>query len=312
MLKSGLCMKRQALTLVIGILIGALLFGGTLAVAATVQANTAAFDVSVDGTKIDATAYSIEGRTYLQLRDIAKALDIGLWWDEANRIARIETDKKYDPDYAGPFASGRLSVIGDSITGLYPQHADKNWPMWVQELLQMATLDNKGLTSTTIAKQVGRTDSMLERYTLMDANADLVCVMGGSNDCHRGVPIGTLGNGDEYTFYGAVESLVKGLINRYPTKTIVFIAPIQRGNIPDGQRPMTDYNAVIMEICAIYSIPVYDAYNNVGISVNIPAQVSAFFNPAELAAPVHPNNAGHERIGRAVAAFVNSSVAGVK
>jgi len=91
--------KRLTLSLFIGIIIGATLFGGSLAIAATVQATTASFEVSVDGVKIEAEAYVIDGHTFLQLKDIAKALDIGAWWDGTNRIARIETDKKYNPDY---------------------------------------------------------------------------------------------------------------------------------------------------------------------------------------------------------------------
>ena len=204
------------------------------------------------------------------------------------------------------FKGKRLAVIGDSITEKNV-HAAKNWPMWVQELLGMSNLDNKGLSGTSIAKQSGLTNSILERYTLMDANADVICVMGGTADYKYQVPIGTVGNNNEFTFCGAVESLIKGLIARYPTKHIVFFATTQR--LGSGTDPaahihgdLPDYVQVLKHICGMYSIPIFDAFHSSGITTRVQTQVTALI-PDKL----HPNDAGQEKLGRAYASFILNS-----
>jgi len=57
--------------------------------------------VLVDGTEVGVNAYRIENSNYFKLRDIAKALDFGVWFDEESNIVNIETDIGYNPKYTG-------------------------------------------------------------------------------------------------------------------------------------------------------------------------------------------------------------------
>ena len=41
------------------------------------------------------TAYNIDGNTYFKLRDLAKALDIGIAWNESSQTIAIETNSSY-------------------------------------------------------------------------------------------------------------------------------------------------------------------------------------------------------------------------
>jgi hypothetical protein len=88
--------------LVVGVLIGALLFGGVSAIAeSSIFAEPTTSRLYVDGGEISVEAYTIDDSTYLKVRDIAKVLDIGLWYDEAKDSVYIETDIGYDPRYTG-------------------------------------------------------------------------------------------------------------------------------------------------------------------------------------------------------------------
>ena len=92
-----------AYTLVIGIVIGALIFGSGIAIAgsAYMMAEPATSRVFVDGREVSVEAYQIEDANYFKLRDFAKAVDVGVWYDEDRDRVYIETDIGYDPKYTG-------------------------------------------------------------------------------------------------------------------------------------------------------------------------------------------------------------------
>lgn len=51
--------------------------------------------IIIDGKKVALTAYNIDGYTYYQLRELCKALDIGVTWDAATSTMGIDTTKGY-------------------------------------------------------------------------------------------------------------------------------------------------------------------------------------------------------------------------
>ena len=88
--------------LAIGILIGALAFGGGMAIAGSeIMAYPTASKIFVDGKEAKIEAYSIDNSNYFKLRDLAQAIDVGVWYDEALDRVYVETDMKYDPKYNG-------------------------------------------------------------------------------------------------------------------------------------------------------------------------------------------------------------------
>jgi len=95
-------MKRISFgSLIIGILIGAAICGGSGAIAA-ITASPTPSAVFVDGKAAKVDAYIINGNNYFKLRDFCSAVDIGVWYQEATKNIYIETDKKYDASYTGP------------------------------------------------------------------------------------------------------------------------------------------------------------------------------------------------------------------
>lgn len=96
---------KSALALVLAFCLGALLFGGVQAIAAAIEASPSTAKVQIDGEEVQMEAYNIAGNNYFKLRDLAAALDIGLWWEEEARTIHLETYEWYDPDYTGPASS---------------------------------------------------------------------------------------------------------------------------------------------------------------------------------------------------------------
>ncbi|WP_411350077.1 subtype B tannase [Paenibacillus sp. WLX2291] len=62
------------------------------------KASTAKASVTVDGKQVQVTAYTIQGTTYLKLRDLAQALDVNLSWQSATRQLNIDTTTSYSAE----------------------------------------------------------------------------------------------------------------------------------------------------------------------------------------------------------------------
>jgi len=115
-------MKKQALTLLAGILIGALLFGGITAIGSPVTAVPTPHHIFVDGKPVSVEAYAISGNNFFKLRDLLAAVDIGVWYEHDTKTVYIETDKTYDPDYQGPveaqYKTEKITVTGKRAAGI--------------------------------------------------------------------------------------------------------------------------------------------------------------------------------------------------
>lgn len=201
----------------------------------------------------------------------------------------------------------KINFLGDSITeGVGASSPEK---CFVSRIAQKtgAICNNYGIGGTRIAKQKNllewaeKTDRYFgSRVADMDKDADVVIVFGGTNDQgHGDAPLGKTDSRDENTFCGAMNVLCENLINTFPDSKIVFITPLHR--IEEdllwnsmGVRnvgTLSDYCEIIRNICSVYSIPVFDAYSEMGINPNIEVQKLRYMNDG-----VHPNDAGHEKL----------------
>ena len=79
----------------IGLLVGAVLFGGLSAVANGVIAELSKQPIYVDGQCVEMTAYSINGNNYVRLRDIGKAVDFGVTYNPAADSVYIDSNSPY-------------------------------------------------------------------------------------------------------------------------------------------------------------------------------------------------------------------------
>lgn len=84
-------MKHITFSFAAGLMTGALLFGGTVAYAA-VLAERSTNRVFVDAQEVQLDAYLINGKNYVQLREIGEAVGFNVYWDGA---AQIDTTAPY-------------------------------------------------------------------------------------------------------------------------------------------------------------------------------------------------------------------------
>jgi lysophospholipase L1-like esterase len=222
---------------------------------------------------------------------------------------------KLKPEYGGNKLAGKVWVTeGDSITwGLYSE--DPNQPSYINGDTRMPysrlvasrlglVHNNYATSGATLGQLSGRTDAAVLRYPNYRSDADIITVASGTND--GGLPLGTLGSTDQTTFYGALEVLCTGLINKYPGKKIGFITPPQRRDADISTRV-----TAIKEVCAKHSIPVLDLYNAGGLDPHIDYINNWYYANSggvlgNTGDGLHPSYLGHQVIADRVEAFLKT------
>ncbi|MBQ7308799.1 MAG: SGNH/GDSL hydrolase family protein [Clostridia bacterium] len=212
----------------------------------------------------------------------------------------------------------KINFLGDSITeGVGTSSKANIYLNLLKEECQLAEARNYGKSGTRIARQIDVTDDPFDRDFLIRAetmadDADIVVVFGGTNDFGHGeVALGTMEDRNVHTFYGAMHTLCRFLIEKYVGKTIVFMTPLHRRSegadtniskhLGIAARPLIDYVRAIREVCEYYSLPVLDLYANSGISGNVPAYCEKFIPDG-----LHPNDAGHRVIADKLRRFLEA------
>ena len=105
-------MKRKQLipAVLVGALAGAALAGPASAGVAALTAAPSTQTFYVDGKQVDLEAYVIHGHNYVQLRDIGRAVDFGVAYDQgANRVL-VDTSSPYTEESAAPAPSGVIDI----------------------------------------------------------------------------------------------------------------------------------------------------------------------------------------------------------
>ncbi len=219
------------------------------------------------------------------------------------------------------FNGKKLIAIGDSIT--YGTHNAGGLTPWLARVATMfnMTFVNYGIGGSELAKNKadGSYNPMCIRYAEMDADADLIIVAGGTNDWGHiagntvaedtEYQMGEFGDTEITTFYGALDTMCKGLLEKYVGKTIFFMTPIKRYSAlstpyyTENNRGHTleDYANAIKKVCGFYGIPVLDMFNECSLNPIIDAISTAYIEDG-----THPNSKGHMIMARQIAGFISS------
>jgi hypothetical protein len=135
----------------------------------------------------------------------------------------------------------------------------------------------------------------------MSDDADLIIVFGGVNDVWHGSVMGTDGDTTKDTVWGALYVLCNGLMNKYPTKTIVFVTPTKQNHIT-GNMTCEDIAEAMKVMCKRYAIPVFDANSLSGIYPYNADNADYYTRGDKL----HLNAEGNARLGRMLGNFILS------
>lgn len=99
-------LKSNSLSMLIGVLLGAALFGGgTVLASSGVMATPSTQSIYVDGQRVNMTAYSIGGNNYVKLRDVGEAVDFAVSYDAATKSVQIDSDAPYAAESKAPAAA---------------------------------------------------------------------------------------------------------------------------------------------------------------------------------------------------------------
>jgi hypothetical protein len=82
-------MKKSLVSMLTGILLGAVLLGGAQAVAETVTGQRSTQRIYVNGRQVQMEAYNINGNNYVKLRDIGKEVGFAVDYDAATNSVYV-------------------------------------------------------------------------------------------------------------------------------------------------------------------------------------------------------------------------------
>lgn len=205
----------------------------------------------------------------------------------------------------------KANFLGDSITeGVGVTDESKTFHQLIGKRFGLAAARNYGISATRIARQYKPSESpradldFCGRVSEMDADADLIVVFGGTNDYgHGDAPFGDFSDRTPDTFCGACHTLMRSLIEKYPTSTTVIMTPLHRSCEDDPSAgnglPLREYVMMIKRVAEYYSLPVIDLWSMSGIQPRVDI-IKEKYCPDGL----HPNNAGHELMAERIANFL--------
>lgn len=196
----------------------------------------------------------------------------------------------------------KYASYGDSITNLgYYQKV-------LQEMLGFSFDSYKlGVDGRTVV-----TMSTDEAIATIPQDSDVIIFMGGTNDWAQDIPLGTVNDTTNSTFYGALNLLAQKLSTNFKSKMIVFCTtpygcyPGRTGFSEDGQKnslglTTKDYGDCIKEIGNKFGIPVVDVFGNCGWN---------YYNMTEWlsydGAYIHPYKHGGYKIGDIISGYLKS------
>lgn len=124
-------MKRMT-SFIAGLLVGSLLFGGTVAYAAGVTAELSRQVFYLDGSPVELEAYGINGNNYVKLRDVGRLLNFNVYWDGSVRIdstapytgeAPAVPDNEPEPVQTEPLPDWSSAVSASVFDPIYTREA---------------------------------------------------------------------------------------------------------------------------------------------------------------------------------------------
>lgn len=198
-----------------------------------------------------------------------------------------------------PWMGAKWEQFGDSIT------SDGSYQVTTKKLTGIASGTNWGWSGRGMASATpDGASSISARAGSADPTADLITVLGGTNDFKLNFPIGTPTDTARTTFYGAYKYFMDTIITANPDATILLMTPMQRNNagydtnfVNTAGHKLIDYVDAVFEIGKMYAVPILDLYRISGISPNTYVTF--------LADGLHPNGLGYDRLGRIIARALN-------
>lgn len=195
------------------------------------------------------------------------------------RTSLIETwrvnqeDRQTVADSTKDFSDLKIACLGDSITAAANLENEENYqqyayPARLKELLGAQEVYNLGIGGSSIGRYWA--DAYVDRYQEIPEDADIIIVMGGTNDgfCVSDKEFGNLDERAYRTFCGDLDELMRGLRENYPDADIFFVTPLPNVlhdylmSERDYLLPQQNFVDVILTLAKEYDYKVIDLYNS--------------------------------------------------
>lgn len=191
-----------------------------------------------------------------------------------------------------PLSGKILAATGDSIAAGAGNNGS-GYPEIVASDNNM-TLQNVAVGGGTVAYVNANTFCISRSISSMRSDADFVLLEGGGNDADSGVPLGTLSSGytatlDDTTFAGAIESMFKAALARFPDKKIGYVFIHKCASLFDS-RVSNSYYDMAKSACEKWGIPYLDLNTQVP-PLNYIADLKSTYTAN--ADGYHPNELGY-------------------
>lgn len=197
-----------------------------------------------------------------------------------------------------PWYDKKMNVIGDSIV----QGSYGNFLNEIQNELGLSVARNYGVGGCCIAStdQDSQYPPVVSRWDDMDDDADIVIVHAGTNDYSAQVPLGDPTSADITTFNGALNTIMDGLRQKYPSALVIFSGILHRYN--DGALTIkaSEYREAMESRCLAKHFVYYDGYRWTGFDF-----IKGYYDHVLTNDGLHPNALGAKILGRKLAGFIN-------
>ena len=153
------------------------------------------------------------------------------------------------------------NFIGDSLFGGHGVGKENTWIALLCEKYGI-TYNNYGINGCTLSACEGGANPIIRRYSGMaDNSPDFVVIEGGRNDFNKCAAIGTVDDGDETSYCGALALLVKGLREKYPTAKIIAVSFWKSLTVNKSGISSNEYVEAMIAACDAIGIPCIRAYD---------------------------------------------------
>ena len=168
----------------------------------------------------------------------------------------------------------RLGFIGDSLMAGYGNPNNYSFVIKLAELLGLASYDLNAISGSTISNtstiEGTNCTGLAERYTEL-SECDGYVIFAGTNDYGmHPTKIGEKTDTTVTTFYGGLNVLIKGLMEKFPGKPIYFLTPLhrQKDKVELGEdtlankygHTLNDYREAIINRCLHYGVEYIDCF----------------------------------------------------
>ena len=271
------------------------------------------------------TSYNFDISTSLSVVDISMLQPTQIEISQLNNMSisdvlarqKISVLEQTSANGASNLTGKKWVVIGDSITHKNDR-SHYNYHYYLAQNVGGMTVYNYGISGTgffnrhDVASKITQTD------------VDLITIFLGTNDygnqtAENQKQLGVFGDTGTSTISGCINTLILGLLSKFPLIPIAIFTPLPRAgnyglNAPDNAYGynIKDLVDLLHQYAIHYSLPIFDLYSKSNLYPWLEASNEYYFKPFEgssygsVADGLHPNDAGHQVIARKLRTFLES------